>query len=77
MICQSAATGIGVLAQPDLRRPLQELAFRGRHKSAVGSGLSLAIASQALEQAGARMTLRNRTDDPGLRVEIVSETPQA
>ena len=50
--------------------------FRGRHKSAVGSGLGLAIARQALERAGARMTLRNRTDGPGLRVEIGVGRPE-
>ena len=47
--------------------------FRGRFKSPNGSGLGLAIARLALERTGAELSLRNRTDGPGLRVEIVRE----
>jgi two-component system sensor histidine kinase QseC len=49
--------------------------FRGRFKSAVGSGLGLAIARKALERANAHMTLRERADSPGLRVEIRAGRP--
>jgi two-component system, OmpR family, sensor histidine kinase QseC len=43
--------------------------FRGRHKSAAGSGLGLSIVQLALEANGALLTLSNRTDRLGLRVE--------
>jgi two-component system sensor histidine kinase QseC len=57
--------------------PEEELAlvtnrfFRGRKKSALGSGLGLSIVTLALEAHGARLRLRNRTDISGLRAEIV------
>ncbi len=44
--------------------------FRGRHKSSIGSGLGLAIVERALERCGASLTLANRTDRRGLRVEV-------
>lgn len=45
--------------------------FRGRHKSAVGSGLGLSIVDLALKASGARLRLRNRGDRSGLRAEII------
>lgn len=44
--------------------------FRGRHRSASGSGLGLTIADLAAQRIGARLVIANRTDAPGLRVEI-------
>ncbi|MFC7397648.1 ATP-binding protein [Chelatococcus sp. GCM10030263] len=44
--------------------------FRGRNKSAVGSGLGLSIAQLALAHAGARLVLRNRGEG-GLSARIV------
>jgi two-component system sensor histidine kinase QseC len=44
--------------------------FRGRNKSAVGSGLGLSIAHMALEHVGAKLVLSNR-DDGGLSARIV------
>lgn len=65
--------------------PQEELAlvtsrfFRGRSKSALGSGLGLSIVTLALRANGARLRLRNRTDTSGLRAEIVwdAQAPQA
>jgi two-component system, OmpR family, sensor histidine kinase QseC len=65
--------------------PEEELAlvtnrfFRGRKKSALGSGLGLSIVTLALQVNGARLRLRNRTDISGLRAEIVwdAQTPKA
>jgi two-component system sensor histidine kinase QseC len=45
--------------------------FRGKHKSAAGSGLGLSIVELALRANGARLNLVNRTDRGGLRAEIV------
>lgn len=44
--------------------------FRGRHRSASGSGLGLTIADLAAQRIGARLLIANRADAPGLRVEI-------
>jgi two-component system, OmpR family, sensor histidine kinase QseC len=49
--------------------------FRGRNKSALGSGLGLSIVALALRVGGARLRLRNRTDALGLRAEIVWTAP--
>ncbi|MGH6714426.1 MAG: ATP-binding protein [Bradyrhizobium sp.] len=51
--------------------------FRGRNKSALGSGLGLSIVDLALRGGGARLVLQNRTDAPGLRAQIVWEIAQA
>jgi two-component system sensor histidine kinase QseC len=45
--------------------------FRGRHKSALGSGLGLSIAETALGKDGLSLLLENRTPAPGLRAKIV------
>lgn len=45
--------------------------FRGRHKSAIGSGLGLSIAHTALEKDGLSLHLENRSPEPGLRAQIV------
>lgn len=45
--------------------------FRGRHKSAIGSGLGLSIAHTALEKDGLLLHLENRRPEPGLRAQIV------
>ncbi|HWK34069.1 MAG TPA: ATP-binding protein [Hyphomicrobium sp.] len=45
--------------------------FRGRHKSAIGSGLGLSIAHTALEKDGLLLHLENRSPEPGLRAQIV------
>ncbi len=45
--------------------------FRGRHKSAVGSGLGLSIAETALEKDGMALRLESRVPGPGLRAQIV------
>jgi len=45
--------------------------YRGRNKSALGSGLGLSIADLALRASGARLVLRNRSDTKGLRAQIV------
>lgn len=47
--------------------------FRGRHKSAVGSGLGLSIAETALEKDGLALRLLSRVPGPGLRAQIVVE----
>jgi two-component system, OmpR family, sensor histidine kinase QseC len=57
--------------------PEEELAlvtnrfFRGRNKSALGSGLGLSIVDLALRANGASLNLRNRCDAAGLRAAIV------
>ena len=45
--------------------------FRGRHKSAIGSGLGLSIAHTALEKDGLLLHLENRRPDAGLRAQII------
>jgi two-component system sensor histidine kinase QseC len=45
--------------------------FRGRHKSALGSGLGLSIVDLALRASSAGLVLQNRTDTRGLRAQIV------
>ncbi|MGR4932246.1 ATP-binding protein [Bradyrhizobium sp. CAR08] len=45
--------------------------FRGRNKTALGSGLGLSIATLAVEAGGARLRLRNRMDTCGLRAELL------
>ena len=45
--------------------------FRGRNKSALGSGLGLSIVDLALRASGARLILQNRRDTTGLRAQIV------
>jgi two-component system sensor histidine kinase QseC len=47
--------------------------FRGRNKSALGSGLGLSIVDLALRASGARLILRNRHGTSGLRAQIVWE----
>jgi len=47
--------------------------FRGRHRSASGSGLGLAIVELALRRLNASLTLKNRSDRTGLRVEVSME----
>ncbi|WP_371347454.1 ATP-binding protein [Ancylobacter sp. IITR112] len=44
--------------------------YRGRAASGSGSGLGLAIAQTAAARIGARLTLANRADRPGLRVTV-------
>lgn len=44
--------------------------FRGRHRSGTGSGLGLTIADLAARRIGVRLVIANRTEVPGLRVEI-------
>jgi two-component system sensor histidine kinase QseC len=45
--------------------------YRGRHKSAIGSGLGLSIAKTALEKDGLSLELENRQPGPGLRAKII------
>ena len=45
--------------------------FRGRHKSALGSGLGLSIVEVALRANDAELHLSNRTDRSGLRADMV------
>jgi two-component system sensor histidine kinase QseC len=45
--------------------------FRGRNKTALGSGLGLSIVTLALRAGGAQLRLLNRSDTAGLRAEIV------
>jgi two-component system sensor histidine kinase QseC len=45
--------------------------FRGRNKTALGSGLGLSIVTLALRASGAQLRLINRTDTQGLRAEII------
>ncbi|MEH2594989.1 two-component system sensor histidine kinase QseC [Bradyrhizobium sp. AZCC 1577] len=45
--------------------------FRGRNKTALGSGLGLSIVTLALEAGGARLRLGNRIDASGLRAEML------
>lgn len=47
--------------------------FRGRFKSAVGSGLGLSISRLALERIGAQLVLSNRANSTGLRVELLRQ----
>lgn len=44
--------------------------YRGKRKSSLGSGLGLAITDIALKRLGGTITLQNRSDTTGLRVEI-------
>jgi two-component system, OmpR family, sensor histidine kinase QseC len=50
--------------------------FRGRNKSALGSGLGLSIVDLALRASGARLVLQNRSDAGGLRAQIVWQVVQ-
>lgn len=45
--------------------------FRGRNKTAIGSGLGLSIVALALQAGGAQLRLCNRSRTSGLRAEIV------
>jgi two-component system sensor histidine kinase QseC len=45
--------------------------FRGRNKTAVGSGLGLSIVTLALQAGGAKLRLRNRAGASGLRAEML------
>jgi two-component system sensor histidine kinase QseC len=45
--------------------------FRGRNKTALGSGLGLSIVTLALRAGGAQLRLLNRADSSGLRAEIL------
>ncbi|OYZ94069.1 MAG: hypothetical protein B7X99_15380 [Rhizobiales bacterium 17-65-6] len=45
--------------------------FRGRNKSASGSGLGLTIARMAATRVGARIELENRETRPGLRAALM------
>jgi two-component system sensor histidine kinase QseC len=45
--------------------------FRGRNKTALGSGLGLSIVILALRSGGAHLYLRNRVGTPGLRAEML------
>ncbi|MGY4173498.1 ATP-binding protein [Bradyrhizobium sp. USDA 4529] len=49
--------------------------FRGRNKTALGSGLGLSIVTLALQAGGARLRLRNRGDGSGLRAEMLWPSP--
>ncbi|MGP9812527.1 ATP-binding protein [Rhodopseudomonas sp. NSM] len=62
-------TGPGV---PEDELPkLGQRFFRGRNKSAIGSGLGLTIAALALDRTGADLQTGNRPDRRGFRAEIV------
>ena len=50
--------------------------FRGRNKSALGSGLGLSIVDLALRASGARLVLQNRCEARGLRAKIVWQIAQ-
>jgi two-component system sensor histidine kinase QseC len=45
--------------------------FRGRNKTALGSGLGLSIVTLALRAGGAELRLLNRSNTSGLRAEII------
>jgi two-component system sensor histidine kinase QseC len=45
--------------------------FRGRHKSAIGSGLGLSIVEAALQKDSLSLRLESRSPAPGLRAQIV------
>jgi two-component system sensor histidine kinase QseC len=49
--------------------------FRGRNKTALGSGLGLSIVTLALQAGGARLHLRNRVGGSGLRAEMLWTYP--
>lgn len=51
--------------------------FRGRHKSAIGSGLGLSIVETALQKDGLSLRLENRKPERGLRAEIVIDARRA
>ncbi|CAX22377.1 protein of unknown function; putative exported protein [Methylorubrum extorquens DM4] len=51
------------------RRPAARV-FWGRHKSAMASGLCLAITEMAARRSGGSLRQRNREDRPGLQAEI-------
>lgn len=56
---------------PDSELPLvTSRFFRGRHKSPYGSGLGLSIVQLAADKLGAKLTLKNRSDENGLRVTL-------
>lgn len=70
------ATGVMVLDQgPGI--PADELGlvtqrfYRGRHKSASGTGLGLTIVAIAASRLGAELVLSNRTDQSGLQAALV------
>lgn len=45
--------------------------YRGRHKSALGSGLGLTITEMAARRSGVQLHLRNRDDRTGLQVDLL------
>lgn len=60
--------GAGI-AEDELPR-LTERFFRGKNRSAVGSGLGLTIAAMAAGRLGAALSFQNRTDASGLVAEL-------
>ncbi|WP_338025208.1 sensor histidine kinase [Bradyrhizobium betae] len=60
---------------PDSELPLvTSRFFRGRHKSPYGSGLGLSIVQLAADKLGAKLALKNRSDENGLRVTLSLST---
>jgi len=75
---EPGGSGIMVLDQgpgiPDEEHALVTQRFyRGRHKSASGTGLGLTIVEIAARRIGARLVLINRTDESGLQAALVWE----
>jgi two-component system sensor histidine kinase QseC len=56
---------------PEEMARVTERFFRGRHKSASGTGLGLTIATMAAARLGARLRIENREDRPGVRAALV------
>lgn len=52
---------------PEELERVTERFFRGRHKSAMGTGLGLTIAAMAAARLGARLVIENRGDARGVR----------
>ena len=46
--------------------------YRGRHKSAIGSGLGLTITEMAARRSGLQLHLSNRDDRPGLQADLLA-----
>ncbi|HYD15661.1 MAG TPA: ATP-binding protein [Hyphomicrobium sp.] len=62
---------------PDELGQVTKRFFRGRHKSAIGSGLGLSIAETALQKDGMSMRLESRAPSTGLRAQIVIDVQRA
>lgn len=78
VVWKGLSNGTGIIVEDDGPGiPDEELAvvarrfFRGRNRSAFGTGLGLTIAEMAADRLGTRLTFENRPDRQGLRCSVI------